>query len=99
MADRLERRWLRCLVILGFALVLVVLLLVHLALMGPSHHDDSGCATCLTVIVAGIALSLGTLARSHSLHYVVSGRFDALPTRAGITSGRHPPSRSVVLRL
>lgn len=101
MIDPTRRRAGHTLLIVALiVVVLLAALLIHFAFMGPMHQDDTGCATCLAILVAALVAAVMMVARIQLPRLVAlsSIAFESavVPT---FTSGRHPPIRSVVLTL
>lgn len=86
----------------GIVIVLIVLLalVLHFAFMGPMHHADAGCATCLTLLAAVLSLIVRPMVlcrippQRRATHRIAADFL--VPT---FTSGRPPPIRTVVLTL
>lgn len=87
-------------IVLALALVLVVLLLAHGLAMGPHHVEESGCATCVAVILAFTALALLLAGWSLQVLPVEPASWPGWFASNPVTSrSRHPPDEGTVLRL
>jgi hypothetical protein len=86
--------------VLILVLLLLLVLLVHGLAMGPHHVDESGCAVCVVVILAlmALALPLSDGSRSHTLVDAAGWRPTA-SSAAVAGRSRHPPGDGTVLRL